>query len=171
MPMTRTQKQVAIESTKSTLSEAEVVILVHNKGLTVAEVSKLRTQMREAGAHYRVVKNRLIKLAVKDTRYEHLNEMLTGPTALATSVDPIAAAKVVVDFAKTNDRLVVVGGAFGEKLLDVKSVEHLAKMPSLDQLRGQLVGLLQTPAQRIASVLQAPGGQLARVFSAYSQKE
>lgn len=170
MAKTRAQKQQSLETTAETLKASQVLILVHNKGLTVAEVSDLRRKMREAGAQYSVVKNRLAKLAIKDTAYESVADLLKGPTAMATSPDPVAAAKVLVNFAKTNEKLVILGGAFGEQKLDLKSVETLATLPSLDELRGKLIGLLQAPAQRIASVLQAPGGQVARVIGAYSKK-
>ncbi len=171
MPMTRAQKKDMIDTTTETLKNSSVVIMVHNKGLTVAEVSELRNRIRAAGASYRVVKNRLAKLAVKDTAFEGITPMLSGPTAMTTSSDPVSAAKAIVDFAKTNDKLVVLGGIFGDRALDVKSVEQLAKMPSLNQLRGQIVGLLQAPAQRIATILQAPAGQVARVIGAHARKD
>jgi large subunit ribosomal protein L10 len=170
MPLSRAAKHTIVQEVTGTLTDAKVLILVHNKGMTVAEVSNLRGKMREAGASYRVVKNRLAKLAMKDTPYAGVTDMMKGPTVMATSADPVSTAKVLVDFAKTNDRLVVLGGMFGDRALDVKTVEALAKMPSLDQLRATLVGMLQTPATRIAAVLQAPGGQVARVISAYANK-
>lgn len=170
MPMNRAQKKTMIETTQETLKSAGVLVLTHNKGLTVAEVSELRRRMREAGAQYRVVKNRLAKLALEGSGFEQASDLMTGPTAMATSADPVAAAKVAVEFAKTNEKLVIIGGAFGDKALSVKEVETLAKMPSLDELRGKLIGLLQAPAQRIASILQAPGGQVARVIGAHARK-
>lgn len=170
MPLSRVEKQDIVQEVQAHLNEATSLILVHNNGMTVAQVSELRRRMREAGASYRVVKNRLAKLALVDTQFANISDMFSGPTAMATSKDAVAAAKVAVEFAKTNDKLVIVGGAFANTKLDIKGVETLAKMPSLDELRAKLVGMLQTPATRIAGVLQAPGGQLARVIAAYSAK-
>ena len=171
MPLSRTQKQTIIEDMNTTLSKAGVMIVAHNKGLTVAEVSDLRRRMREADATYRVTKNKLALRAMKGTTFEPLQELMKGPTAIATSGDPVSAAKTLVEFAKNNEKLIIIGGAFGERKLAVKDVEMLAKLPSLDELRGKIVGLLQAPAQRIATVLQAPAGQVARVVGAYSKKE
>ncbi len=126
--------------------------------------------MREAGASYRVVKNRLAKLALKDTQFENVSDLFKGPTAMALSKDPVAAAKVAVDFAKTNEKLVIVGGAFSQQMLDKNAVEALAKLPSLNELRARLVGMLQTPAQRIAVLMQANASGLARVISAHASK-
>ena len=145
--------------------------LTHQNGLSVEETTALRLQMREAGAGFKVTKNRLAKIALKDTQFEPLSDLFNGPTAIAVSEDPVAAARVVVNYAKDNDKLTVVGGALGDKPLDVDAVNALAKLPSLDELRGKLVGLLQAPAGKIVGVLQAPGGQLARVFGAYAAKD
>lgn len=171
MALSRTAKTTVIEEVSAGIQDAAVMIIVENKGLSVAEVDNLRSKMRGSDAHYRVTKNRLAKIAIKDTPYEALSDKLKGPTALAWSTDPVAVAKCVVDFAKDNDRLEIIAGAFGEKPLDKDSIEALAKMPSLDQLRGKLIGLLQAPAQQILGVLQAPGGQVARVISAKASKE
>ncbi len=171
MALTRAQKEALVGEVSERLSNASVLILVQNKGLTVAEVSDLRVKMRAAGAGYKVSKNRLTKIATKGTTFEALSDKMKGPVALAYSEDPIAAAKVMVDFAKTNEKVAIVGGAFGDRLLDTAGVEALAKMPSLDQLRGTIVGLLQAPAQKILGVLQAPAGQVARVIGAYAAKE
>jgi large subunit ribosomal protein L10 len=127
--------------------------------------------MREAGAAYKVTKNTLALIALEGTRYAPLSELLTGPTALATSSDPVAAAKAAVDFAKTNDRLEIVGGAMGETMLDVEGVKALAALPSLDELRAKIVGLIQAPAAKIARTINEPGAQLARVIGAYAAKE
>jgi large subunit ribosomal protein L10 len=124
--------------------------------------------MRDAGAQFKVAKNRLALIALEGTKYGPIGDMLTGPTALATSIDPVAAAKVAVDFAKTNDRLEIVGGAMGDTLLDVNGIKALAALPSLDELRGKLVGLIQAPASKIARTVAEPGAQLARVFGAYA---
>jgi large subunit ribosomal protein L10 len=148
-----------------------LVVVTQQSGLTVAEVNDLRTRMREAGASYKVTKNRLTKLALEGTQYEALKSLFEGPTAIAYSEDPVAAAKVAVKFADENDKLTVIGGAMGAEMLDQTQVEALAKLPSLDELRGKLVGVLQAPATKVAGVIQAPAGQLARVFSAYSAKE
>ncbi len=171
MALTRQKKKEVVEDVSGALQSAQVLILAHNKGMTVAEVSELRTKMRAVGARYKVAKNRLVNIAVKDTLFETLTPHLKGPTGLAYSEDPVAAAKVMVEFAKTNERLVILGGAFGERQLNVADVEALAKMPSLDELRGKIVGLLQAPAQKILGVLQAPAGQVARVIGAYGAKE
>ena len=118
-----------------------------------------------------MTKNRLARIALKGTEFEHIADSFVGPTAIAVSDDPVAAAKVAVDYAKTNDKLQIIGGALGGQVLDKNGVEALAKLPSLDELRGRLVGVIQAPAQKVAAVLQAPGGQLARVFNAYAQKD
>ena len=127
--------------------------------------------MRETGASYKVAKNTLTLIAVEGTPYAPISDMLTGPTALATSVDPVAAAKVVVEFAKTNDKLEIVGGAMGETLLDVNGVKALAELPSLDELRAKIVGLIQAPASKIARTINEPGAQLARVIGAFAAKD
>tara|TARA_A100001037_G_scaffold286584_1_gene295119 strand:- start:566 stop:958 length:393 start_codon:yes stop_codon:yes gene_type:complete len=126
--------------------------------------------MREAGAGYKVTKNRLAKLALAGTPYEPITDLFSGPTAIAYSADPVAAARVAVNYSKDNDKLIVVGGAMGDTLLDEDAVKALASLPSLDELRGKLVGLLNAPATKVAGVLQAPGGQLARVVGAYANE-
>nr|WP_232478947.1 50S ribosomal protein L10 [Roseomonas rosulenta] len=152
-------------------AETSFVLVAQNKGLTVADVSELRRRMRAAGATYKVAKNRLATLALEGTRFDGVKPLLKGPTALAWSTDPVAVAKTAVEFAKTNDKFVVLGGALGTQTLDATGVKALAELPSLETLRAQLVGLIQTPATRIAGVLQAPGGQVARVLSAYAKKD
>lgn len=168
--MDRAQKEAAVTSLSGVFSQAGLVVVTHNTGLTVAEVSDLRGKMREAGATFKVAKNRLIKIALRGTPYEALNDMFSGPTALAYSEDVLAAAKVAVGFAKQNDRLVVLGGAMGETAFDADGIKTLAAMPSLDELRGKIVGLVAAPATKIAGVLQAPAGQLSRVFGAYGSQ-
>lgn len=168
--MDRAQKAEEVAALHQTFEESEVVVLTHNTGLTVAEISDLRRQMREAGGRFKVTKNRLAKRALEGTRYEQLGNMFTGPTAMASSQDPVAAAKVAYSFAKDNEKLVIVGGAMGDKILDISSIETLAKLPSLDELRAKIVGMIQTPATRIATILQQPGTQVARVVSAYAEK-
>lgn len=169
--MDRSRKEDLVAELQQTLANTNLLVVTHQNGLSVEETTALRLQMREAGAGFKVTKNRLAKIALKDTQFEPLSDLFNGPTAIAVSEDPVAAARVVVNYAKDNDKLTVVGGALGDKPLDVDAVNALAKLPSLDELRGKLVGLLQAPAGKIVGVLQAPGGQLARVFGAYAAKD
>jgi large subunit ribosomal protein L10 len=169
--MDRAQKTEAVAELNRTFNEVGVVVVTRNLGLTVAQSSALRTKMREAGAQYRVSKNKLAKIALDGTDYLSIGDMLTGPVALATSIDPIAAAKVAVEFAKTNDKFEIVGGAMGDTLLDVNGVKSLATLPSLDELRAKIIGLVQAPATKLAQIAAAPAGQLARVIGAYAAKE
>ena len=169
--MDRAQKSEQVAALHRTLSETSVVVVTRNLGMTVAQSTALRVKMRDAGASYKVTKNRLARIAAEGTPYVSLSDLLVGPTALATSVDPVAAAKVVVEFAKTNDKLEIVGGAMGETVLDVAGVKALAELPSLDELRAKIVGLVQAPATKVVQIIQAPAGQLARVFGAYAAKE
>jgi len=166
----RTEKQQLITSLHETLKKAELVVITQQTGLTVAEVTNLRRQMRQAGAGYKVTKNRLARRALDGTQFEGLKALFTGPTAIAYSADPVAAAKVAVTYANSNEKLTIVGGAMGSQVLDSAGVKALATLPSLDELRAKIIGILQTPATRVASVLQAPAGQLARVFKAYASK-
>jgi large subunit ribosomal protein L10 len=166
----RADKKELVSFLHQTFQDATCVVVTHQTGLTVAEVSDLRGKMREQGARYKVAKNRLARLALDGTKFEGLKPLLEGPTALAWSDDPVAAAKVAVEFADKNKKLTIVGGALGEKTFDATGVEALAKTPSLDESRAKLAGLMQTPAQRVAMTLQAPAGQLARVFNAYAEK-
>jgi len=163
----RTQKEEQVAYLNNIFTEAQVLVVTQNMGLSVSEVTDLRSKMRDAGGRFKVAKNRLIKLALKNTKYDHISDLFSGPTALAYSSDVIAAPKVVSTFAKTNEKLVIVGGAMGETLLDAKGVDALASLPSLDELRAKIVGIISTPATRIAGVLQAPGGQVARVINSY----
>ena len=165
--MDRSKKEALVAELHETFESASLVVVTSQSGLTVAEVSDLRQKMRDVGAGYKVTKNTLVRLALKGTKFEHLNEVFTGPTAIAFSKDPVAAAKVVTDYQKTNEKISIAAGGLDGSGLDAEQVVALAKLPSLDELRGKLVGLIQTPATRIAGVLQAPGGQLARVFAAY----
>jgi len=169
--MDRAQKKEAVAELKQTFNETSVVVVTRNLGLSVAQSTALRNRMRDAGARYKVAKNRLALIALEGTRYQPIGDLLTGPTALATSEDPVAAAKAVVEFAKTNDRLEIVGGAMGDTILDVNGVKALAELPSLDELRAKIVGLIQAPASKIARTINEPGAQLARVFGAYGAKE
>ncbi len=167
--MDRAEKQELVSELNATFQGAEMVVVTHYSGLTVAEISDLRRQMRDAGASFKVTKNRLTRLALKGTKYEGLDDMFTGPTAIAYSSDPVAPAKVAVKFAKSNEKLVVLGGSLGEEKMDVAGVKALATLPSLDELRAKIVGIISTPATRVAGVLQAPAGQVARVISAHAQ--
>ena len=168
--MDRTQKEELVSSLHDTFASAEMVVVTHNLGLTVNEMEDLRTQLREAGASFKVTKNRLTRLALKDTKFEGIADLFNGPTGIAYSADPVAAAKVAVKFAKSKDNFELVGGALGDEQLDVTTIKTLATLPSLDQLRGKIVGLIQAPATKVAGVLQAPAAQLARVCSAYGSQ-
>ena len=168
--MDRVTKQAYVDQLTAELSDAESVVVVHYKGLNVDEITELRAKMREAGGSFKVTKNTLAKLALKGTTYEPIGEYLSGPTAIGYSIDPVAPAKALVNYANENDKLQLLGGAFGDQALDVDGIKQLAKMPSLDELRAKIVGMLNTPATRIAGVLQAPAGQLARVCGAYGAK-
>jgi len=167
----REEKRALVDSLQAEFAESAVCVVTHYQGLTVAEMEKLRGKVREGGARFRVTKNRLTRLALKETPFEGLADLFTGPTAIATSADPVAAAKACADFAKTNEKLVILGGAMQGKVLDAEGVNALAKMPSLNELRGKLVGLISAPAQRVATVTQAPAGQLARVLNAYAESQ
>ena len=168
--MDRSQKTESVAELNEVFGRAGVVVVTRNLGLSVAQSTDLRAKMREAGASYKVAKNRLAKLALKDTDYTGLDEYLTGPTALAYSEDPVAAAKAAVEFAKTNDKLEIVGGSMGSVVLDEAGIKALASMPSLDELRAKLIGLVNAPATKIAQVVTAPAAKVARVFAAYADK-
>ena len=169
--MDRTEKREFVAVLAQVFAETSMVVVSRNSGMTVDQVTKLRVQMRQAGATYKVAKNRLATLALDGTRFDSLAPLLKGPTALAWSRDPVAVAKVAVEFAKTCDKFEVLGGALGTQTLDVAGIKALAELPSLDALRGKLVGLIQAPATKIAGVLAAPAGQLARVLGAYAAKD
>lgn len=168
--MNREQKAKVVAERQEVFSGAESIIVTVNNGLTVAAVTALRSKSHAEGVSYKVAKNRLVKRALQGTRFEGIGSMLKGPVGLMTSKDPVAAAKVAANFAKDNDNLVIIGGALGDKVLDKAGIEALAKLPSLDQIRGMLVGLIQTPAQRIATISKEPASQLARVVQAYADK-
>ena len=169
--MDRSRKEALVAELHQTFEDTNLVVVTQQSGLTVQEVTALRSEMRAEGANFRVTKNRLAKIALRGTKFEPLTDTFTGPTAIAVSEDPVAAAKVAVEFANKNDKLTIVGGALGEKVLDIDDVKALAKLPSLDELRGNIVGLLQAPASKIVGVMNAPAAQLARVFSAYGNAE
>lgn len=168
--MDRAQKQKLVDALQQDLAGMACVVLTHQSGLTVAEVTQLRRQVRSAGASFRVTKNRLALRALAGTSFEPLSPLFTGPTAIAFSRDPVAAAKVVVEYANRNDKLTIIGGGLGGRQIDAAEVRELASLPSLDELRGKLVGLLRAPATRLATVLQAPAGQVARVLAVYAER-
>ncbi len=168
--MDRSQKEQLVAELKQRFESVNLVVVTRQSGLTVAEVTDLRRRMREAGASYKVTKNRLTRRALEGTKFQALEPLFTGPTAIASSEDPVAAAKICAEFAKKNDKLVIIGGALGETVLDEKAIDALAKLPSLDELRGKLIGVLQAPATKMAGVTQAPAAKLARVFSAYGSQ-
>ena len=167
----RSEKAEAIVELNQIFKDANLMVITRQTGLTVQEVTDLRRKVRAAGASYKVAKNRLTLRALEGTRFTALGSLFKGPTAIAYSKDPVAAAKVISAFAKDNEKLSIVGGALGENMLDVAGVQALAALPSLDALRGKIIGLLQAPATKVAGILQAPAGQLARVFGAYGAKE
>jgi large subunit ribosomal protein L10 len=169
--MDRSQKADLVDQLKQVFSETSVVVVTRNLGLSVAQSTDLRLKMRDAGAQFKVAKNRLALIALDGSRYKPIGDLLKGPTALATSTDPVAAAKVAVDFAKTTDKFEIVGGAMGDTVLDVDGIKALAALPSLDELRATIIGLVQAPASKIARTVNEPGAQLARVFAAYGAKE
>ena len=168
--MDRAQKADVVDSLTGMFADSGVVVVTHYSGLTVAEMTDLRTRMGEEGAAFKVTKNRLARLALNDTDKAQLTDFFTGPTAIAYSEDPIAAPRIAVNFAKDNEKLVILGGMMGETLLDESGVRALAALPSLDELRAKLVGMISTPATRIAVVTSAPATQMARVLNAYAQK-
>ncbi len=168
--MNREQKKELIGSLNALLTQQTLLTVTVNKGLTVAEVQELRKRMRAAGAGFKVAKNRLARLALAGTKFEGLSALLKGPTGIAFSKDPVAAAKVCAKFAKENNKLIIVGGSLDGQTMDTAGIEALSVLPSLDELRGKIVGLLQAPATKIAGVLAAPAGQLARVLSARAKQ-
>ena len=157
--MNREEKTQLLAELKELFDNSETIVISHYKGLTVQEVSELRNNIRKVGAGFRVTKNRITRLALKGTKFEALSDLFVGPTAIAFANDPLSACKACVEFAKTNEKLVVIGGAMGTGVLSVEEIKRLAAMPSMDELRAKIIGLLQAPA-----------AQLARVTKAYSEK-
>lgn len=170
MPMTRANKEAEVEALKQKLEGSEIIVVTHNLGLNAESTEMLRSEMRKNGVDYKVAKNTLAKRAIAGTRYEKIGDLLAGPTAMATSADPVAAAKVANDFAKKNDKLVILGGAMGEMILDAEAVKTLASLPSLDELRSKIVGLLVAGPTKLVGVLQAPARQMVGVTKAYGEK-
>ncbi|MCE7797906.1 50S ribosomal protein L10 [Sphingobium sufflavum] len=169
--MDRKEKAGLVSSLNASVQTQGVVVVTRNLGMTVAQSTVLRQKMRDAGATYKVTKNRLAKIAIEGTDYAGIADLLTGPVGLATSSDPVTAAKIAVEFAKTNDKLEIVGGGMGTQVLDAEGIKALAALPSLDELRAKIVGLVQAPATKLATVVQAPASKLARVFNAYAEKD
>lgn len=158
--MNRDEKKQLLDDLHELFNKSEILVVSHYKGLTVAEVSELRDAIRKAGAGFRVTKNRITKLALKDTKFEGLADLFKGPTAVAFANDPVSACKACVEFAKNNEKLIIVGGGMGAEALSIAEINRLASIPSMDELRAKIIGLLQAPA-----------AQLARVTKAYSEKE
>jgi large subunit ribosomal protein L10 len=167
----RAEKKECVESLAAVFKSTSAVVVAHYSGLTVAQMQSLRKQMRAAGAQVQVAKNRLVKIALEGAEVASISGLMRGPTLIAYSSDPVAAAKVAVAFAKDNDKLVILGGAMGKTALNVDGVRSLATMPSLDELRGKLLGLLQAPATKLAQLTTAPAAKLARVVAAYAEKD
>ena len=168
--MARPEKVAAVTEIRDRLAESDAAVLTEYRGLTVTELATLRSALRPAGTDLKIFKNTLARRAATEAGAADLVPMLEGPTAIAYSKDPVAAAKVIAAFAKDNEKLTIVGGSLGEKTLDVAGIQALATLPSLDALRGKIIGLLQAPATKIAGVLAAPAGQVARVIGAYGAK-
>jgi large subunit ribosomal protein L10 len=167
----RAEKREFVTELNEVFKASGSVVVAHYAGVTVAQMNDFRSKMRVAGGTVKVAKNRLAKIALQGTESEEMSNLFTGQTLIAYSADPITAPKVVVDFAKTNDKLIVLGGTMGATSLNAEAVKSLATLPSLDELRAKLLGMIQTPATRIAGVVQAPAAQLARVFGAYAKKD
>ncbi len=169
--MERAEKREFVTELNEVFKASGSVVVAHYAGVTVAQMNDFRSKMRAAGGTVKVAKNRLAKIALQGTEAEGMSDLFKGQTLIAYSNDPITAPKIVMEFAKTNDKLVVLGGSMGSTTLNAEGVKSLATLPSLDELRAKLLGMIQTPATRIAGVVQAPAAQLARVFGAYAKKD
>lgn len=170
MGMSRVQKEAEIKELNERFANDEMVVITHYSGLSVAEITDLRSQLRAEGASFKVTKNTLAKLALKGTKFEGMSDMFVGPTGVASSQDPVVAAKVAHKFAKDNKNLIILGGALGEKMLSAEEVEQLAKLPSLDEVRSKLVGLLVAAPTKLAGIMQAPARDMVGVTKAYGEK-
>jgi large subunit ribosomal protein L10 len=166
----RAAKKELVATLNGVFKTSNVVVVAHYAGLTVAQMQTLRRQMRQAGASVKVAKNRLAKIALEGTDAASVVPLLKGPTVIAYSTDPVAAPKVANDFAKAHDKFVILGGAMGKTPLNPDGVKALAVLPSLDELRGKIVGLIQAPATKIAQLVNAPAAKVARVVQAYASK-
>lgn len=170
MGMTRQEKEAEVQELNERFANDEVVVVTHYSGLTVSELTELRSNLREEGATFKVTKNSLAKMALKGTKFEELADMFTGPTGVATSQDPVAAARVAHKFAKGNSKLEIIGGSLNGETLDVKGIEALAKMPSLDEVRATIAGLIMAPARNIAALVGTPGSKLSGAIQAAGEK-
>lgn len=170
MPMTPAQKKEEAAEINAVLKDSGIVVITRNDGLNAQATNDLRVSTRAAGVNYRVAKNTIVTIAAKGTEYEGLTNLLSGPTAISTSKDPVAAAKAINDFAKKNDKLVILGGAMGSVILDAEAVKKLASLPSLNELRSKIVGLLVAAPTKLAGVLQAPARNMVGVTKAYGEK-
>ena len=168
--MNREQKELFVQNLKSIITENSLVLVFHYRGMSVTDMTDLRVQSFNSGCNIKVTKNRLTKLALEGSDKAALSEFFDGPTAIAYSSDPVQLTKLLTNFAKNNSNLVILGGIMDNEILSVEKIEILSKLPSLEEIRAQLIGLISSPAQKIASVLTAPSGDLARVFNAYSNK-
>ena len=168
--MDRLQKKAFVSNLKQDLKKSQLLIVTQYSGLNVGEIEDLRSKMREVGVKFKVSKNKLVKLALPDTSFKDTSELFTGPTAIAYSEDPILAAKVAVNFSRSNNKLKIIGGSFEGKLIGKDQVKFLASLPSLDELRAKLISIIQMPAKKIATILQVPGSQIAQVINAYAKK-
>ena len=168
--MNRDQKQIFIKNIKTIVDDNSLVLVFHYRGMSMNEMTDLRVQSFNSGCNIKVTNNRLAKLALKESNKADLSDFFDGPTAIAYSNDPVSLTKLLVEFAKNNNNLVVLGGIMDNEILSVEKIEILSKLPSLEEIRAKLIGLISTPAQKIASVLTAPSGDLARVVNAYSSK-
>ncbi len=166
--MKRSDKKDFVDNLKKELSESSSVIVAHYSGITVNEAESLRKEMRANGAKFKVTKNRLTKLALADTQFKDISDLFSGPTAVAYSTDPVAPAKVAVDFEKKFENFKIIGGGYNGEKIDKDKIDFLAKLPSIDELRGKLIGLISAPAQQIVSIVSEPAAQVARIISAKS---
>lgn len=170
MGMSRARKQEEVKQLEGLFADGELIVLTHYSGLSVAQMTDLRAKVREQEACFKVTKNTLAKIAIKGTRFEGVADLFAGPTGMAMSKDPVAAARAVYNFAKDNKKLIILGGALGDKILDKDAVETLAKLPSLEEIRSKFVGILQAPASKLARVTQAPAQNMVGVTKAYAEK-
>ena len=168
--MKRSDKNDFVQNLKEELKNSSSVVVAHYAGLSVSETDNLRKEMRSNGAKFKVTKNRLTKIALTGTPYESIEDLFAGPTAIAYSSDPVAPARVSVEFEKKFENFKILGGSYEGEKIDNAKINFLATLPSLDQIRAKLLGLLNAPAQKIASITQAPGGQLARLINARSEQ-
>ena len=169
--MNRTQKKEFVSSLNKDFNESDLLVVTQYSGLDVKKMEELRSKMRDVDVKFKVTKNRLTKLALKGSSFENVDELFNGPTAIAYSKNSIQAAKVAVEFSKKNNKLKIIGGSFEGELIGKEKINFLATLPSLDELRSIIISLIMAPATKVATILQAPGNQIARVISAHAKKE